>query len=225
MKTARDLAVVVGVAVFAASAAWAAQGAAGKKAVQGRSEVKLADPAGDVHPITSSSDEEYPGLDVVELALSSDGADLIVTATLKEKLDRFASTALELLIDTDDDVDTGGKPILLEVGGFERQVELNSCLEYTNGNSACIGGFDAEVKKHYAVATVQRYTGEGYTTERVVGSFDARPFPSDGKVVSAKVKYGDLGVKPGQTVRIVAREGSAGSGPEAYFPDVLLKLR
>jgi hypothetical protein len=222
MKRALYLAVGL---VFATSAL-AAQGtgAAGKKTVKAEHAVKLGDPAGDVKPVSSSEGKEYPGLDVVEFALASDGAELSVNATLKNKIEKLADTTVELLIDTDNNLKTGGKSMFLPVGGFERQVNLNACLEYTDGTSACIGSFDKAVKRFYAMATVGRYTGKDSATEQMVGSFNT-PVPSDGKVFRAKIKYADLGVKPGQTLRIVAREASAGLDLEAFFPDVLLTLK
>ncbi len=114
--------------------------------------------------------------------------------------------------------------MFLEAGGFERQVNLNACLEYTDGTSACIGSFDKGVKRTYAMATVQRYTGKDSATEPQMGSFDT-PVPSDGKVFQAKIKYASLGVKPGQTLRIIAREAGAGLDLDAYFPELLLTLK
>lgn len=219
----KTLCVAMGLALaVSAAGAWGAE-TAGKQAVKARHAVKLADPAGDVG-LVSLGDKEYPGLDVVEFALASDGAELIVTATLKNKIGKLADTAVEMSIDTDNDGKTGGKSMFLETGGFERQVNLNACLDYADGTSACIGSFDKAVKRAYAMATVQRYTGKDSATEHQVGSFNT-PSSSDGKVFQAKVKYADLGVKSGQTLRIVAREAGAGLDLGAYFPDVVLTLK
>lgn len=210
--------------VVSATLAGAAQpaGAAGKKAVKGEHGVKLGDPTGDVKPITSSEGKEAPGLDVVEFALESDGVDLTVSATLKSKVGTYADTVIEMEIDTDNNLETGGKSFFLETGGFERQVALNACLDYVDGTSACIGTFDTAVKRFYAMTTVKRYSGKDSATEPTAFS---SPFPSDGKVIRAKIKYSDLGAKPGQTLRIVAREASAGLELDAYFPDILLTLK
>lgn len=223
MRSTLGVALVL-VFVIAGASALNAQGtgAAGKKAVKGVHAVKLTDPAGDVKPISTSLSGEQPGLDVVEFALESDGTDLTVTATLKNKLGKMADTVVEMHVDTDNDLATGGESMFLEVGGFERQIELNGCLEYADGTSACIGSFDTAVKRAYAMANVKRYTGKDSATEPT--AFGSQ-VPSDGKVIRAKVKYGDLGVKPGQTVRIVAREVSAGLDLDSAFPDVLLTLK
>ena len=222
MKKALCVAMGLALAVSAAGA-WGAE-IAGKQAVKAQHAVKLTDPAGDVGLVSSGDDKEYPGLDVVEFALASDGAELTVTATLKNKIGKLADTAVEMNIDTDNDGKTGGKSMFLETGGFERQVNLNACLDYADGTSACIGSFDKAIKRAYAMATVNRYTGKDFATEPQVGSFNI-PAPSDGKVFQAKVKYADLGVKAGQTLRIVAREVSAGLDPGSYFPDVVLTLK
>src|SRR5580765_227251 len=64
-----------------------------KKAV---GSIELTDPAGDVEPIHSSGDKDYPGYDVVKLALASDGKALAVSATLHDPPGLFASDVLEL---------------------------------------------------------------------------------------------------------------------------------
>ena len=85
---------------------------------------------------------------------------------------------------------------------------------------------------HYAAIDVSRFTGKGaYDREDVV---DALGFP--GRKASAKqpigpdlvargtIDYADLKVKPGQTIRILVREGSS-SGLAGYFPEILLTLK
>ena len=52
--------------------------------------------------------------------------------------------------------------------------------------------------------------------------------PVSGAVVQATLDYVAMGVKPGQTIRLVVREYCAGkvkSVPQGFFPDVVLTLK
>ena len=49
--------------------------------------------------------------------------------------------------------------------------------------------------------------------------------PFQGAVLSASLSYKDLGVKPGQAIRIVARESDGPFDETADFPEVILTLK
>ena len=198
--------------------------------------IEFTDPVGDVEPIHSSGDKDYPGFDVVKLALASDGKTLTVSATLHDAPGLFASEVLELLFDTDSNAKTGAEMIFPKIGGFEYRAQLDSCIDFSDKSSACIGGSsDAKAKAtvHYAAFDLSRFTGKGaYDREDVV---DALGFP--GRKASAKtpigpdlvargtLDYADLKVKPGQTIRILVREGSSATDLSGYFPEILLTLK
>jgi hypothetical protein len=82
--------------------------------------VELADPAGDVGQIMTS-DGNFPGLDVVKLAMRSDGKQITFTATLKEPPGSVASDVVKVYIDTDNDAKTGAGLRSPKIGGFEYQ--------------------------------------------------------------------------------------------------------
>src|SRR4029453_14144971 len=63
--------------------------------------IELTDAAGDVQPIHGSSGD-YPGLDVVGLAIASDGKQISFTATLKDPPGSFATDVLTPYFATDD---------------------------------------------------------------------------------------------------------------------------
>ena len=198
--------------------------------------VEFTDPIGDVETLHSSSDKDYPGYDVVKIALASDGKTLAVSATLHDAPGLFASQVLELLFDTDRNASTGAEMIFPKIGGFEYKAQLDACIDFSDKSSACIGGTsDAKVKAtaHYAAFDLSRFTGKGaYDKEDVV---DALGFP--GRKASAKtpigpdlvvrgtLDYADLKVKSGQTIRILVREGSSASDLSGYFPEILLTLK
>jgi hypothetical protein len=188
--------------------------------------VEWTDPAGDVRPHNTNTGT-IPGFDVVKLALASDGTKLTITATLKGPMSGdFASDVVQVYLDTDNDPKTGYETFWSKKPGFELLAKLVACVRYENGGSACAGGFTgAKVKGYYAVATLGRFKTDGVNEEKVIGAFDAPEVPFQGAVLSASLSYKDLGVKPGQAIRIVARESDGPSDETADFPEVILTLK
>jgi len=198
--------------------------------------IELTDPVGDVQPLHSSGDKDYPGYDVVKLALASDGKAMAISATLHDAPGPFASEVLELFFDTDNQAGTGAQMVFPKLGGFEYRAQLDACIDFSDKSAACIGGTsNAKVKAtaHYGAIDLSRYTGKGpYDKEDVV---DALGFP--GRKASAKtpigpdlvvrgtLDYADLKVKPGQTIRILVREASSSTDLPGYFPEILLTLK
>ena len=198
--------------------------------------IELSDPIGDVEPLHSSGDKDYPGYDVVKLSLASDGKTLAISATLHDAPGPFASDVLELFFDTDNQASTGAQMVFPKIGGFEYKAQLDACIDFSDKSSACVGGTsNAKVKPtaHYAAIDLSRYTGKGpYDKEDVV---DALGFPGRKAsvktpigpdfVVRGTIDYADLKVKPGQTIRILVREASSSTDLAGYFPEILLTLK
>jgi hypothetical protein len=198
--------------------------------------IELTDPVGDIEPLHSSGDKDYPGYDVVKLTLASDGKTLAISATLHDAPGPFASEVLELFFDTDNKAGTGSQMIFPKIGGFEYMAKLYTCIDFSDKSSACVGGTTAAKAKptaHYAAIDLSRYTGKGpYDKEDVV---DALGFPGrkastktpigPDLVVRGMIDYADLKVKPGQTIRILVREGSSATDLSGYFPEILLTLK
>jgi hypothetical protein len=198
--------------------------------------IELTDPVGDVEPLHSSGDKDYPGYDVVKLTLASDGKALAISATLHDAPGPFASDVLELFFDTDNQAATGAQMTFPEIGGFEYKAELDACIDFSDKSAACVGGTSnpkVKATAHYGALDLSRYTGKGpYDKEDVV---DALGFP--GRKASAKtpigpdfvvrgtIDYADLKVKPGQTIRILVREASSSTDLAGYFPEILLTLK
>jgi len=153
---------------------------------------------------------------------------------LKDPPGAFASDVVELYFDTDNNPKTGAKVMVVfdELPGFEFRSKLNACAKYTNGGSACSGAVGDKVKVHYATISLDRFTGANESnTEKVV---DAMGFPGhkasaevpfDGKLVEGTLAYADLGVKPGQTIRILVRESCAKLDLSSFFPEIQLTLK
>jgi hypothetical protein len=154
---------------------------------------------------------------VTALALRSDGTHLTVAATLREApAGSRGAVLVTLRLDTDNEAGTGAE-------GYEYQAQLDSCVELSSGNSFC-GGATSKLaaKRRFAVVEVTRLTSGG--TERVRGTTDAPQTAITGTVAEAKQAYADLGVRPGQTIRIAAREDGA-PGDARPFPQVALTLK
>ncbi len=188
--------------------------------------VEWTDPAGDVRPGSTSAGPR-PGFDVVKLALASDGTKLTITATLKGPMSgTFASDVVQLYIDADNDRKTGVETFWSRKPGFELFAKLSACVSYDDGGSACSGALTgAKVKGYFAVATLARFKADPVNPEEVVGPFKAPAVPFQGAVLSASLTYKDLGVNPGQVIRIVARESDGPSDATADFPEVILTLK
>ncbi len=188
--------------------------------------VEWTDPAGDVQR-GNTSDGTRPGFDVVKLGLVSDGTALTINATLKGPLSGdWGSEVVTIYIDTDNSPSTGYKTFWSDTTGFELKAKLLACVDYVNGGMACVGSLTgAKVKGYHAVATVGKMIDTSGNTEDIVGTFKAVAVPIQGALVSAKLTYTDLGVKPGQTIRLVARETDGPMDATADFPLVRLTLK
>lgn len=195
-------------------------------------QVELTDPAGDVSPIHSTGGDQ-PGFDVVKLAVRSDGARITVTATLKDPPGDFASDVVRLFFDTDANPATGAEFTYPKIRGFEYRGELNACVSYADRSEACAGGMSAKATGHWAAVELERYKGKAqFDTEGVVSALafpgkKASPrTPIAGTRVESSFDYADLGVKPGQKIRLVVQESSGMSGAdEGFFPEILLTLK
>lgn len=194
--------------------------------------IELSDPAGDVEPIHGSSGD-YPGFDVVHLAIASDGKQISFAATLKDPPGSFASEVVTIYFDADNRPETGMQMTYPKLGGFEYRAKLEACADYSDKSSACIGGSTkGKLTRHWAGIDLDRFTGKGeYDKETVVDSmgFPGRKasaqVPIPGKVVEGTIDYSDLKVKPGQTIRILVSESGAGGNLSSYFPEILLTLK
>lgn len=215
------------------AAAAPARGEGSRPPVAAVHAVELPDPAGDVSPIHSTS-RDYPGFDVVKLALRSDGRHLTIAATLKDPPGEFASEVVRFYLDTDADASTGAKFIYPKIRGFEYGGDLDACVSYADRSEACAGGSSAKAIGHWSAVELRRYTGKNETeTADVVSPMEfpgkkASPrTPIEGTVVQSAIDYADIHVRPGQKMRIVVKESHASSSSEdgGFFPDIVLTLK
>lgn len=195
--------------------------------------VELKDAAGDMGPITTSEGEEPP-LDVVLLAVRSDGQRLAFAATIKDSLGTFATSPVSIYIDADNNPATGAKLFVGEQGGFEYRAQLSMCIKYDNGAEACSGGSNGKPTERYGAVDLERFLGDSDFGEKetVVDSMGfgkskkAVQVPVAGLVVEAPIDYADIKAKPGQTLRLLAREeGGSPRDGDGFFPTVLLTLK
>jgi len=224
--------------VFASQAS--AQPAARVTSSDGRAEIS--DPAGDVQPIIyrisvgdgPEKEVKYPGFDVVKLAVSSDGKALTFGATLKAAPAQAAYEVLEFHVDADNNPKTGvTHPDAPTLKGMEFYGTLEACVEHELFGTMCTGT-EEKPKGHTAVVTLEKYGKEWMFKDALqdipaAGTVkEPRKTPIAGPLVQASVDYSALGVKPGQTIRLVVREVSAGKVDnvgQGYFPEILLTLK
>jgi hypothetical protein len=206
----------------------------------GRAEVT--DPAKDVQPIIyresvgSGPEKEvkYPGFDVVKLAVSSDGKAITFAATLTAAPANAAGEVVEFHIDADNNAKTGvTHPDSKLLTGMEFYGALEACLEHPSFGTTC-ANTDPNPSGHTAVVTVEKYGKDWMFKDAVFDmpapdkSKEPRKSPIKGPMVQASVDYAPLGLKSGQTIRLVMREYSAGkvnNVGQGYFPEILLTLK
>ncbi len=217
---------------FGLGTAALAFGENGRPPVRAMHAVELTDPASDVEKI-HSSDGDYPGFDVVKLALKSDGRLLTVAATLKDPPGDFASDIVRIYIDTDNNPATGAQLMFPKIGGFEYRAELDACVSYADRSEACAGGMKQKAVAHWGAMELKRYKGkEQFDTDTVVDAMDfpgkkgSPRTPIQGTLVQSVIEYADLHVKPGQTIRVAVQEtGGMSDADNGFFPDILLTLK
>jgi hypothetical protein len=173
--------------------------------------VVLEDPAGDA----TSNDESKP-IDVVKVSLSSDGTNLIVAFTVTEVLAPkgiFDSLIGGVAIDTDNNRKTGGSGFAggYGVNGIEFESEI--MCENSEGKPS-----------RAAMASVIKVHPNG-DQENVLLASDAERTKTDSRTYTGKIKYSDIGVKAGQTIRLVVREFSDYEEGRGIFPDATLTLK
>lgn len=216
--------VLSGVALLAAQAA----------PIKAVGSVDLKDAAGDMGPISTSGGNEPP-LDVIALSIKSDGSKMTFTATMKDPLGAFATAPVTLYLDTDNNPATGIKGFAGRPGGFEYKAELALCIRYADRSEACAGGSTrSKPTDRWGAVELKRFTGDSeYGSDETVidsmgfpGSKASAKVPVVGQTVEGSFDYADIKVKPGQTIRVLAREtGGSPKDGDGAFPIVLLTLK
>jgi hypothetical protein len=228
--------------LLAAQPPTAGPNAAGARvtSVDGRAE--LTDPAGDVQPIVyrvsvgngPEKEVKYPGFDIVKLAVSSDGKAITFAATLTAPPANAAHEVIEFHIDADNNPKTGvTHPDSRLLTGVEFYGTLEACLESETFGTSC-AGTDPHPSGHTGVVTLEKY-GKDWPFKNALIDLPAagtvkepRKTPIKGAVVQATVDYASMGLKSGQTIRLVAREHSAGTVNnigQGYLPEIMVTLK
>jgi hypothetical protein len=208
--------------------------------VDGRAE--LTDPAGDVKPIIyrvsvgtgPEKEVKYPGFDIVKLAVSSDGKAITFAATLTAPPANAAHEVIEFHIDADNNPKTGvTHPDSRLLTGVEFYGTVDACLESETFGTSC-AGTDPRPAGHTGVVTLEKY-GKDWPFKTTLIDLPAagtvkepQKTPIKGTVVQATVDYASMGVKSGQTIRLIAREHSAGTidnKGQGYLPEILVTLK
>lgn len=231
---------LVGVFLAAPSAFLTAQTPARLTSTDGR--VELTDPAGDVQPIVyresvgdgPEREVKYPGFDLVKLAISSDGKAITFVATLTAPPAQAAHEVIEFHIDADNNPKTGiTHPDSRLLAGMEFYGTLDACLEHPTFGTSC-ANTDPHPSGFTAVVTLEQYGRDWMFKDTLLDLPAAgkvkepRKTPIKGPVVQATVDYASMRLKSGQTIRLVAREHSAGTVNnvgQGYLPEILLTLK
>ena len=193
--------------------------------------LEIAAPATPLGPI----DGNAPALDVAQVSVVSDGRRMVFTATLKNPPGDVASDVLDAYVDADDNPATGAKLFRSKLGGFEYVAKLHACARFGGGVSSCDGvGGDGHASDHFAALGLDRCTGEWVIPSKTIVETGDSPdrkvsakVPIANRLVTGSLDYADMGLKSGQTIRLVLRRsgGDAPADHSDYFPPVLLVLK
>jgi hypothetical protein len=216
--------------------------AAGARIVSANGRAELTDPAGDVKPIVyrqsvgtgPEKEVKFPGFDIVKLAVSSDGKAITFAATLSAPPANAAAEVIEFYADTDNNPKTGvTHPDSRLLTGVEFYGTLEACLESLSFGTTCTGT-DAQPAGHTGVVMLEKFGRDWMFKDALidlpaVGKVkEPQKQPIKGPVVQGTLDYASMGLKPGQTIRLVAREFSAGlvnNVGQGYLPEILLTLK
>lgn len=188
--------------------------------------VALVDAAGDVR------DGDNPGKDVVKVILDSDGTNLTISVVLAKEakfyLDgHMAGDVIEVILDTDNNPATGGKPFFYPNPGFEFLVEVGACIEYEEGGMACSGALTgSKAINFFSTYSLDKYMKDN-KTEQISETFNWKDRGKDiqGNTVEVTLPYALMNLKSGQKVRLAVKECDDSTFKEEYLPEVLLTLK
>jgi len=219
MKKLMCLGLTIGMAVFTSTFAVQIQKATHT--------VELEDAAGDVNDSGDS-----PGKDVVKVILDTDGENLNIAVVLAKEAKFYleghmAGDVIDVILDTDNDQATGGKPFFYDKPGFEYQIQVGACIEYENGGIACSGALrDVKAVNFFSTYALHRFT-EGSNTEQVSESFNwkARGRDIQGDRIEVSVPYAQMGLQAGQPIRLAVKERADSTFKKEYLPEVLLTIK
>jgi len=195
---------------------------------------EFTDPAGDVVKMNGPGNDR----DVVKLTLGSDGTSILVSATLAEdEHGTMASGVVEVYIDSDNNRATGGAARFGEdetppKQGYEYRGILSICMVWQDEIGSCAGGPVVPPNTPRVRMVLDQYTGapgkpiDMMNSKTLLRGMGPAGPAFSGRLLQGKIPYASLGAKPGQVLRISAREDGSTMGSNTnFFPDVLLALK
>ncbi len=188
--------------------------------------------------------DEY-GMTVDQVAVTTDGSDLVVTVRVDEDVEQFleqhrrASALVKLYLDLDNDPATGGRAWSNALAsGFEVEVEVRPGAIFRRDDGEVevgVGAYpsDASVVGAIVVADVSRHLEGAPGPERVAGGLVVGGLSDEirtrsrveGRELTLTIPYKRLGLQPYSAVRVTARRlAVAGGLADQYFPEALLSV-
>ncbi len=194
--------------------------------VAGRHEIELDDPVGDVR-----ENEGKPGKDVVKVSITSDGENLHIMAELKETVsfylsEQMAGPLIEMHFNTDNNEATGGIPFWGQgKKGYEYEVDLIACIQYTNGGLACLGSVGGEIEGFCSSYHLYKYEQDKKNPESINSILNSTQKDITGKEVEITLPYSLMNIQSGDRIQIAIRESDSSFDDESYFPQVLFIVK
>ena len=157
-------------------------------------------------------DSDTPWLDIRGLSLDTDGEVLTVEIEVDRDVAAYAEEngvdrLLEILVDVDDDTATGGETFALDAKGLDFSAEIYVC-KGVGGAEVCMGDLRVagaeEDMEYYVEYRPARWSARDEELEPTHDLFDwvGGRHALDGKTVIAEIPYSEIGIEPGQTIRV-----------------------
>ena len=198
------------VAAFCIAASIAIAASAAEK---GKSRISFTDDRDDVTQVEGSGKP----IDLLNVDLSSDGEFVVVAVTVADvprPTTIFEALLAGVAFDVDNNVKSGGQ-------GFAGAYGNVPGIDF---ESEIIASVDDGAPSKTSAASVIGVAANGNQSS-VLSSGDAPSSPVKGKTFTGKIAYTALGVKSGQTIRVIARELDDRGERFGMFPDALLTLK
>lgn len=201
--------------------------------VRANHRAELSDPA-EGKPMPNYNHDNKPEMDMTRAVFESDGRDLHVTVEFKEEVNKYldayqaGNSVATLYMDTDNDPVTGKKSFYGDRPGYELSIAFTIGIEYENGGQV-FGGSDkgSKIKRFlpsFWARSLENNAAKGvnlrFLDEKSLGACSI-----EGRSVKMKVAYADLGLTPGQAVRISTEKEAHTQGGEKYLQDLVLVLK
>ncbi|MFC2169887.1 hypothetical protein ACFLRM_04915, partial [Acidobacteriota bacterium] len=108
--------------------------------------------------------------------------------------------------------------------GFEYKVSLVACIKYKEG-LACLGSVSGVIVGYCSSLRTDKYEEGTKSTKNIRNTLKSTQKDITEKQVEISFPYTEIGVVPGQVIRIAIREADSYFNDKSYFPEILFTIK